>query len=179
MEQRHSTYSGCIICNLETASHSYRDCPVFIALKNATSPLSYRDLAPRVEEELGFMAAGILPINSENRILLIRETRKGKVGYNFIGGKRERLAERLESPFETALAEFEEETGSKFLASTWRHVLWFPKSKYLLFVVGCSDSVSNDKCKWFTLEELEGSNILHAYVKLQLRGDFSQLIRID
>ncbi len=110
------------------------------------------------------MAAGILPVDSNGRILLIKEPRHGKSKYGFIGGKREcnpgwTGLPCLETPFQTASREFREEVGAELQSKTYRQVYWFPLGKYLLFSVNEVPDTNEPRFRWFTRAELfEGFN---------------------
>lgn len=166
---------GACDCPLCGHQHTYRQCADFNKSKSITSMVSYHDFKPHREEEAGFMAAGIFLINKEGQALMIRETRGGQEKYNFIGGKRECRYDcfglpRLESSFETAATEFEEEIGEELPSSRWESVYWFPESKYLLFVV--RGAVATDRAgEWFSRSDfIEGilRSRFHNYIVTQL-----------
>lgn len=55
-------------------------------------------------------AAGILAYTEDNEVLLVKEERAGRVNWGFPGGR----IEKGETPLETALREFHEETAHIF-----------------------------------------------------------------
>lgn len=122
------------------------------------------------------MAAGIFLVNKDGQALMIRENRGDRRKYNFIGGKRECRYDcfglpRLESGFETASTEFEEEIGEPLPTRKYESVYWFPESKYLLFVVR-GNVVPKTAGQWFTRSEFfDGMlvNIFHSYIVPQLQ----------
>lgn len=123
------------------------------------------------------MAAGVLLKRRDGRVLMIKEIRRGRDKYNFIGGKREcrldwfNLA-RLEQSFETASTEFEEETGQRLPSTSYQSVYWFPDSKYLLFVVNGEIKDHSSRLEWFANEEIQkgiDGSIYHDYMNFYLQ----------
>lgn len=109
----------CALCNSKT--HSITKCFKYRELKKNLEKENYIKFNTRelnFNEEQGFCASGIIPyIFVENNVYLLAliETRKKKVGLNFIGGKRECIqtngAIRPETSYETAFNELKEELG--------------------------------------------------------------------
>ena len=158
----------------------YRNCQEFILRKRDSTPITYCCRSLESKDEAGFCAAGILLRDSTDRVFMIREERV-KDGikfskYNFVGGKRDCRRGwfgqiRLETSIETAVAEFEEETGCRIPTKKYDNVFWFPHSKYALFVV--RGSIDSAVGKWFSHKEIEegiSSDQFHDYIIWQLRA---------
>ncbi len=165
-------------CPLCSHYHCFRECPAFHVSKARTAQSPYSDRYPHPAEELGFMAAGILLVDAGGRVMMIRETRNKVDKFNFIGGKRECRRDswcalpRLETAFETACTEFEEETGQSLDPEAYSSVIWFPQSKFLLFIVpSVEDSDPISRCSWFSIKDLETGlerRIFHDYIRNQV-----------
>lgn len=173
-----SRLMGLTPCPLCSESHMYRQCPIFRDRKDATSLAMYHERRPRSAEEAGFCSAGILLHDVEfDRFLMINETRGSVQRCNFIGGKREcRLGwfgcNRLETSFETAITEFEEEMGVKIPTRRFSSVFWFPQSKFLLFVVSGTITVPIAGAEWLNRQEIECGLLadkFHGYIRSQLQ----------
>jgi ADP-ribose pyrophosphatase YjhB (NUDIX family) len=144
-----SSSSSCLFCF--KGRHAPKSCPSFKQLKANTSKFSYQCKGNSIKQcdRDGFASAFLLPYikpadSTDILVLLALESRHGHMKLNFIGGKRDAVAE---TPQQTAVREFIEETGSEtnglLRAETIKQlkshdfsntsVLWNNQAKLLLF----------------------------------------------
>lgn len=164
--------------------HRLSFCPQFESIKNAASQKSYVAQTIQPSEEQGFCAAGLVPyVNYEGdiKVLMIQETRRGQIKYNFMGGKRDY---KVETPLQTAIREFYEETklSSKDVVLNQQDIMkqvkgWNAKGKYILFRIPITDiatiqTLSQIKhCTWISLYYLTDSNLCHNHT-LEMIDEF-------
>lgn len=135
------------VCGMCGDDHTPKKCPAMRKLRLNITPHNYisNDLQPN--DHLGFSAAGIIVYYIERGqiyFMLIEEFRKGKMGWNTIGGKRESTVGRVETFRETAIREFIEEcternideaTLNLILSRISDRVMWDYRAKMALLLV--------------------------------------------
>jgi len=179
-------------CSYCSEIHEIKLCPVFKALRLATSKNTYTCYNGHVKKEdfLGCCAAGVMPqIVKDGRCyyLLAYECRNEIIAYNFLGGKRNK---KSETPLKIALREFYEELshtdGSCLInnktksiigkMNKYNKVLWYGPSKYALYpmilptdcwdIVSRFDSTKSKELrglKWMQLNTPDEINMLHPF----------------
>jgi 8-oxo-dGTP pyrophosphatase MutT (NUDIX family) len=114
-------------------------------------------------EQLGFRSAGIclyyIDDDYEYHCLMISERREESKNYkfNFPGGKRKN---HRETPFQTALREFTEETGLVIdVIDDESEVVWYSRGKYLLYLIEIpknnAPDIEYDNTEWVKMTDIE------------------------
>lgn len=158
-----------MLCNLIKFKRQAQE-----TIKNCDEMINqiYRQL----EEEELYCTAGICPYKiTQNDILLLMalENREGKMGLNFIGGKKN----KGESPLETAARESYEETlgiiSNKMVTDNTEESIWVLNHSYVIhmmpinfdpiFMFEIKKTVEPDRevdsLVWISLNELNNNNI--------------------
>jgi hypothetical protein len=138
--------------------HIPKYCPNFQKYKTQTTTKSEIFTYIKKNDLRGFCSAGVLLhtiYQNKIYILLIKELREDKYGYNFVGGKREY---RRETPLKCALREMREELvrapekvyNRDMKICVGLKYLWYAPGKYFLIPVEIKiESLSiDDDFKW-------------------------------